>query len=152
MYTIWTGFSDHFVVWAPMMFFVSLWVFMQWHGRLPSTDSIQEFITMLNSRGGNILVLTCLSMYFFKYAVYLFFHLLQLTREGKITPDNAFALMAVQFLTTTAFGGFSGALLKTMTGESPAPARNGNGNGNGYNEHTIATTTTTVTATGGVIL
>jgi hypothetical protein len=107
---------------------------MQWHGKLPSTKSIGEFTNVLNSRGGNILILTVAAYYFFRYSMYLFSDLLRMVREKTISEDNAFALMAIQFVTTSAFGGAMGALLKTMTGES-AKSRtddfphDGNGNG-----------------------
>ena len=132
---------DVLISWMPAIFFLLVWAMMQCYGKLPSMDSVQSFVTMFNSRGGNILVLSLGSVYFFKYAMYLFLHLLHLASEGKITPDNAFALMATQFLTTTAFGAFSGALLKTMTGESPAP-KNGNGS-------VVATVLNNLNASGG---
>jgi hypothetical protein len=110
--------TDKLELWLPILFFTLLWAVMQWHGKLPSTQSIQEFTAVLNSRGGNILVLIIASLYFFRYSMYIFLHLLNMVKDKTITQDNAFALMAIQFITTSAFGGAMGALLKTMTGES----------------------------------
>ncbi len=104
--------------WIPIGFFVMLWALMQWNRRLPSTDSIQKFVAIINSRGGNIIILSVASVYFFRYSMYLFLHLLHMVQDKTITEDNAFALMAIQFVTTSAFGGAVGALLKTMTGDS----------------------------------
>lgn len=119
-------------VWLPILFFVILYTVMKWNDKLPSTEAIQEFTATLNSRGGNILILTAGSIYFFRHAIYLFYKLLDLVQGGQLTPDNAYALMSLQFVTSTAFGGAFGALLKTMTGESSkARSTDSNGNGNG---------------------
>lgn len=105
-------------VWVPVVFFVMLWAVMQWSDKLPSVSSIQHFVAIVNSRGGNIIILSAATIYFFKYSMYIFMNLLDMVRDKTITQDNAFALMAIQFITTSAFGGAMGALLKTMTGES----------------------------------
>jgi len=118
MHTTTFSIADKLELWLPTLFFVLLWAFMQWHGKLPSTKSIGEFTGILNSRGGNIIILSLSSVYFFRYSMYIFLDLLHMVKEKTISEDNAFALMAIQFVTTTAFGGSMGALLKTMTGES----------------------------------
>jgi hypothetical protein len=131
----WSGLtaSQRIDTWIPVGFFVLLWAWMQWNKKLPPTDSIQKFVAIINSRGGNIVILTVASVYFFRYSMYLFMHLLEMVQAKTITEDNAFGLMAIQFVTTSAFGGAMGALLKTMTGESStaratdSPGGNGNG-------------------------
>lgn len=115
-------------LWIPIAFFVMLWCLMQWHEKLPSTKSIQHFISIINSRGGNIAVLFGLSVYFFKWSMYIFFDLLSKISNGKIDASNAIALMAIQFATSSAFGGSMGAMLKTMTGESSATRSTDPGN------------------------
>ncbi len=115
-------------LWIPIAFFTALWVFMQWHDKLPSVDSIQKFVAVINSRGGNILILSISSIYFFKYSMYIFMDLLSVVRDKTISEDNAFALMAIQFVTTSAFGASFGAALKTMTGDS-STGRKGDTNG-----------------------
>jgi hypothetical protein len=117
--------------WIPVGFFVLVWVVMQWNKRLPSTDSIQKFVAVINSRGGNIVILSIASIYFFRYSMYLFLHLLFMVQNKTITEDNAFGLMAIQFVTTSAFGGAMGALLKTMTGESSTARASDNPGMNG---------------------
>jgi len=125
--------SERLDIWIPTTFFLILWAVMQWNKKLPTINSIQEFVAVINSRGGNIAILAFASIYFFKYSMYLFGHLLSMVQDKTITQDNAFALMAIQFVTTSAFGGAMGACLKTMTGESSkaraSDASNGNGNG-----------------------
>ena len=113
----WTT-AERLDTWIPIGCLLLLWAVMQWNKKLPSTNSVQEFVAVINSRGGNIVILSIASVYFFKWSMYLFTHLLSMVRDKTITQDNAFALMAIQFVTTSAFGGAMGALLKTMTGES----------------------------------
>lgn len=110
--------TDRLVLWLPGMFFFIAWMIMQWNDKLPSTKSIQHFVSIINSRGGNIIILAASSVYFFKYSMYIFMDLLSMVKDKTISEDNAFALMAIQFVTTSAFGASMGALLKTMTGES----------------------------------
>lgn len=154
-----SGVTARLELWLPIAFFTILWVVMQWHGKMPAADSIQKFVSVINSRGGNIIVLLGASIYFFKYSMYLFFDLITKIGNKTITPDNAIALMAIQFITTSAFGGAMGALLKTMTGESSTARKgdsstgnNGNGNGNGdgssqtNSSSTITTSKSTVTS------
>jgi len=107
--------------WEAQVLFLILfgtWAVMQWYDKLPSPHTIQDLFTVLNSRSGNIVMLAVASVYFFTQSLRLFYVLMDYSRDGKIGQDNAFALMALQFVTSTAFGGAFGALLKTMTGES----------------------------------
>ena len=92
--------------------------------RLPSVQNFHSFLNSLNSRGGNILILFGAGMYFFAHSMRVFYYLFEATRQGFIAQDNAFALMGLQFATSTAFGGAFGALLKTMTGETDSQRRN----------------------------
>lgn len=109
---------DKWDVYFVLIGIVVTFVVLQWAKKLPSPAAVQEVLAALNSRGGNILILSAFSVYFFHDAISLFYNLLEQVKAGTLKPDNAYALMALQFVTTTAFGGFSGALLKTMTGES----------------------------------
>lgn len=125
--------------WIPVAFFIITWAIMQWHNKLPPVESVQKFIAMVNSRGGNIVILAIGSVYFFKYSMYLFLHLLEMVKNNTITESNAFGLMAIQFVTTSAFGGAMGALLKTMTGESSTTRSTDNTNGNGSGKSVVIT-------------
>jgi hypothetical protein len=105
--------------------FLIIWLtFMLWYKLLPSINSFQTFADVINSRGGNIVLLSSMALYFFYHSIRIFYLLIDLSKpispEGKayIAQDNAFALMGLQFVTSSAFGGAFGALLKTMTGES----------------------------------
>lgn len=93
-----------------------VWLLLQYSGKMPKIDSIKEFVSMLNSRGGNILILTFLSLVFFAYSVQLFNQAIFLIARKQLEPANAILLMGIQFVTNTAFGTAIGALVKSMTG------------------------------------
>lgn len=82
----------------------------------PTIDSMREFINLLNTRGGNILILAAMSSCFFYAAMKLFYAMIDLAVNGKLSTDNAFPMMALQFVTSSAFGGAFGAMLTMMTG------------------------------------
>jgi len=108
--------------------------------RLPEPWVIKHYVSALNDRGGNIVVLCMMSAWFFSVSVRIFYYAFQLLSEKKLDPDNAILLMAVQFVTSSAFGGSFGALLKTMTG-SDSTARGTDGGTPGSRS-----TTTTVSS------
>jgi hypothetical protein len=110
--TIWT---QDFVL---LVSFVLLLAMFMWAKKLPSVEGFDKFLVSLNSRGGNIILLAAASIYFFVHSIKIFYYLLAASTDGHIAQDNAFALMGLQFATSSAFGGAFGALLKTMTGES----------------------------------
>lgn len=88
-----------------------------WAGKLPSLDRFAQLIGMLNCRGGNILILLVFSLVGSFATIRMFYYLTQLSVDGKLQQDNAYALMALAFMTNQLTGAFTGALLKTMTGE-----------------------------------
>jgi hypothetical protein len=90
----------------------------QWYGKLPPMQDLRDLADMLNSRGGNIIILTIFSGLFFVQSMRLFYQLLDMVKNQTLSQDNSFALMGLQFATSSAFGMAFGSLLKTMTGES----------------------------------
>lgn len=92
--------------------------------RLPDPWAVKHYVSALNDRGGNIIVLSLLTMWFFSVSVRIFYYAFELLSQKKLEADNAILLMSVQFVTSSAFGGSFGALLKTMTG-SDSMARGG---------------------------
>ena len=111
---------------------VLVWLALLYSRRAPSIDSVRQFVNLFNSRGGNILVLLWCTIYSFRVAMRLFYHLIELVASGKIDQKDGIVQVAIAFATATVFGMFSGALIKTMTGHegeytSPAPGSNGNG-------------------------
>lgn len=104
--------------------------------RLPSMDSLQKFVTMLDTKGGNIAVLVLLAFYFFHDAQVMYYLVLDKIKDGTITADNGIALNGLMFA-TGAFSGVSGALLKVMSGADPKPSP-----GTTVTEKTAVVTTT----------
>ena len=88
-----------------------------WFKKYPPMEDIASLSNVLNSRGGNILVLIILSILFFQVGMKFMYYLMDLIVQNKLSPDNAMAMLGIQWCTGAAFGGAFGALLKTMTGE-----------------------------------
>lgn len=105
---------------------LTLWLLLVKWGRHPSISDILSIVSVVNSRGGNILVLGGISLYFFTTAVRMFQFSLHEVAEKRLTPDNAVLMMGLQFVTGVAFGGAFGAMLKAMTG-GDSSSRNGDG-------------------------
>lgn len=108
-----------------LLLFVVLWVALIWTRRAPTADSWRAFVNVLDSRGGNILILLGGTIYSFRAAMRLFYHAIDLVVEGKLGKDDAILLMALTFVTGTVFGQFSGALMKTLHGKDEPPPANG---------------------------
>jgi hypothetical protein len=89
----------------------------------PSIDTIRQFADIMSDRGGVILVLSLMSIFFFVQSMRLFYVLIDLISAKQLDVQNAVALMAIQFASNSAFGMAFGAMLKTMNGNAPpAPA------------------------------
>lgn len=93
--------------------------FFWWKERFPSIEAFQKFIELVNTKGGNILVLLFMSLIGTFASVRFLYYIVQLSVDGKLQQDNSFALLAISFLTNTLTGAFIGAMLKTMTGDAP---------------------------------
>lgn len=93
---------------------------MWWFNRLPSIESLEKLMDIINTRGGNICLLLAGTILGCGASLRLFYYIIQLSVDGKIQQDNVFGIMSLTFVTGTVTGGFQGALLKTMTGEKAA--------------------------------
>lgn len=113
------NFSMTHFEWIALGIFLAVLVALQIFNKLPKLDSIKSLIAVMDSKGGNISVLVVMSIFFFWSGMKMFYVLLSMMQAKTLTADNAFALMGLQFVTGTAFGGAFGALLKTMTGTEP---------------------------------
>jgi hypothetical protein len=109
-------------IWIPTFLFLVLIAFMQWHGKLPSVQSIAALASVTNSKGGNILVLAAFSTLFFFSAVKMIYWSIEKMIEGKLEPANAVVMMGLTFVTGSAFGGSFSSMLKAMSGEAVAPS------------------------------
>lgn len=93
-------------------------VVMQWYRKLPSVDSIQELASVVNSRGGNIMVLGIFSFVFFMSALRFTYWFMEKATTGKISAQDTLGLAAFTWVTGTAFGGAFTSMVKAMTGEN----------------------------------
>lgn len=113
-----------------------VWLILMLSRRAPEISTVRTFLDMVSDRGGVIVLLGGMSLYFFISAMRFFYVALDLMIEKKLDAQNAIVLMGIQFVTGTAFGGSFGAMLKTMNGNAPPPS----------NTTTTTTSTTTPTA------
>jgi hypothetical protein len=99
---------------------VSLCIILIWKaGSVINVGAIQELVTVLNTKGGIILILGVMSLLFFAVTIWLIFTIIQDLKAGTLREDNAIALLGIQFCMNSAFSLCLGAMLKTMTGEAP---------------------------------
>lgn len=89
-----------------------------WFKRLPDLHSFVTLLDALNTRGGNIFILVVLTVLSGGASIRMFYYVIELSRNGNIQQDNVYTIQAIGWLSTGLTGGFIGALLKTMTGES----------------------------------
>jgi hypothetical protein len=105
-----------------IIFVVLVYTFLKVINKLPAVESIRRLMSALDDRGGNIVVLVALTVWFFAQAIYMFYFAINMIGSGKIDGKDAVLLMGLQFVTGVAFGGSFGALLKTLNGQvSTAP-------------------------------
>jgi hypothetical protein len=110
---------DRFFIWAEIsVVLFAAWISVfWWFGKMPSIQTFRAFVDSLNTKGGNILILLFFAIIGAFATVRMFYYLVQLSVDGKLQQDNAYALMGLTFLTNQLTGAFVGALLKTMTGD-----------------------------------
>jgi hypothetical protein len=83
--------------------------------RVPSIGTIREFVEIINTRGGNILLLGFFVWIFFRSAALFIYHVMAMADQaGPIDKAQAVITSGLGFFTGSAFGGAFGALLKTM--------------------------------------
>lgn len=106
-----------------LILMVLLGALFWWYGKLPSVSQTRELLDLVNSRGGNIILLLLATIIGAGTSLRLFYYVIQLSVDGKLAQDNVFAIMSLTFVTGTITGNFQGALLKTMTGDVPIPRK-----------------------------
>lgn len=96
------------------IFAVCVWLFLVFTNKTPEVRTIKYFISALNDRGGHLLILLVLVIYFFEHSIGIFKWALTLRVAGKIEAEDAILLMALSFVTGSAFGGAASVFYKTM--------------------------------------
>jgi hypothetical protein len=119
------GFFEQRIDVVLLMLFFAAVVVLALANKLPTVQGFSEFVHILNTPGGLILVLGVMTMVFFEAAIRMFYHCIYLVTQGKLDEKSAVLMMGIQFVTGAAFGGAAGVLYKTMDGSSkssPPPA------------------------------
>jgi hypothetical protein len=83
--------------------------------RLPSMNAFKEFADIINSSGGNIILLSLLTVWSIKIAMQFFYHLLGLPAE-QFDKANSIITAGITYVQGGLSGMFIGALIKTLTG------------------------------------
>lgn len=100
---------------------IIMYVVMSYRHTLPSIGAVQELANVVNTKGGNILVLLFLTLIFFFTGIGIIYWALNRMLEGKLSADNAVLMMGLSWILGTAFGGSFSSMLKVMSGEDPKP-------------------------------
>lgn len=121
--------AEQYFLWGFAFFMVLVMVLMQWHGKLPTMNSLNSLANIINSRGGNIMVLGGFSILFFVTAIRFTYWIISKSMDGKVTVENSVAMAAFTWITGSAFGGSFTSMVKAMTGEN-TKARSTDGTNN----------------------
>jgi hypothetical protein len=92
-------------------------------GKFPTVASIRDFVEIVNTRGGNILLLAFFTWIFFRAAMLFIYHVMALADSpGDTVPkSDAIITAGLGFVTGGAFQGAFSSLLKTMNPLPPTP-------------------------------
>lgn len=89
----------------------------------PSIDSIERFMRLLHTPGGNLAILGFLTWWFYLGALRMFYRILDMIKYHELTPDNATLQLGIGFVTAGSFGLVAGALIKSLSAESDRTTR-----------------------------
>lgn len=92
-----------------------LWAFMAYRNKLPNMQAFKDFADVINSAGGNILLLTGFTAWSLSISMRFFYYLLALP-DDRLSKSDAIVTAGITFVTGSVFGLFAGALIKTLTG------------------------------------
>ena len=105
-----------------VMFLVFVGI-LYWMQRLPTVETYRQASQVAETHGGQIIILTCLALFFFLVSMGFVYYTMDALIDGTIKPDNALVMVIITWITSSAFGATMGALIKTMS--APATAING---------------------------
>ena len=117
-----------------MLLTIGLLALLGWYGKLPSVESFVTFCNAINTRGGNIVLLSFMVFLLVTMSMKYVYFLVGLEVSGKLTKESALAMNGFTFITGGVTGLLVGAFLKALSPQDmPTPGS------------TTATTTSTVT-------
>jgi hypothetical protein len=94
---------------------IASYLVLSFANRLPSMSSFKEFADIINSAGGNILLLTLLTVWSIKIAMQFFYHLLGMDAT-QFDKASSIVTAGITFVQGGLSGMFIGALIKTLSG------------------------------------
>jgi len=104
---------------------IGSYLVLSFANKLPSMATFKEFADIINTAGGNILLLTLLTVWSIKIAMQFFYHLLALPQD-QFDKASSIITAGITFVQGGLTGMFIGALIKTLTGGkangNPPPA------------------------------
>lgn len=94
---------------------IGSYLLLSFANRLPSMNSFKEFADIINTAGGNILLLALLTVWSIKISMQFFYHLLGLAPE-QFDKASSIVTAGITYVQGGLSGMFIGALIKTLTG------------------------------------
>lgn len=112
--------GEEFFIWhwpqyALIAALLGSYLILSFAGRLPSMNSFKDFADIINTAGGNIILLSLLTVWSIKIAMQFFYHLLALPPE-QFDKASSIVTAGITYVQGGLSGMFIGALIKTLTG------------------------------------
>jgi len=114
-----TSGADFFTIgWPQLLIFgvlLAVYVFLSFANKLPSMGAFKDFADVVNSAGGNIILLAGFAAVALKISMQFFYYILALSPDA-FNKQQGIITAGIAYVTGSVFGTFSGALIKTLTG------------------------------------
>lgn len=94
---------------------IGSYLLLNFANRLPSMTAFKDFADIINTAGGNIILLALLTVWSIKIAMQFFYHLLALPPE-QFDKASSIVTAGITYVQGGLSGMFIGALIKTLTG------------------------------------
>ena len=94
---------------------IGSYLILSFANRLPSMQAFKDFADTINTAGGNIILLSLLTIWSIKIAMQFFYHLLGLPPD-QFDKVSSIATAGITYVQGGLSGMFIGALIKTLTG------------------------------------
>ena len=98
-----------------LYFSLTVAVALFWFNKFPTIHGFINFTNALNTKGGNILILTLMVVVSNSVAMKFIYFMVDLSIQGKLTKDNALGLAAFSYVTAQVSGAILGAWLKALS-------------------------------------